>query len=741
MPTFIHPALLWGLPIIGVPVLIHLINMLRHRRVEWAAMEFLLQSQKKNRTWIILKQLLLLMMRTAAIAAVVLIVAQPILRNQFGQWFGNTKTHHIVLLDDGFSMSDRWAGTSVMDEAKAVIERIAAEAAREVQPQLFTILRFSRVSMQDHGLRPDMLTEPVNNDFAGRLEDALEEIKASQTSAGPGRAIEAIGQLLGEGNGRRRIVYIISDFRAKEWDDPTELKGQLPELCNSGVELHLVGCVETMRPNLVITSLAPQPGIRAAGVPWPVEVAVKNFGQATAREVSVLLEEDGHVRPAVTIAEIPPGRTVKGRFSVYFPTPGWHEITARLESDAVAADNFRCVTFNLPAEVPVLIVDGDTAARDAKYLSTASSPGGSVRTGIRPQIEMPKFLSIQPLDEFHAINLVNVERLDHSAVEALEQYVSNGGGLAMFLGENSSSRFLNEEFYRNGEGLFPVPIAAQAELPIDRLENAPDLQVGDHFIFRVFAEKRNNFLDTVLVHRYFAVQGGRRTADDSTTRVIARLRNAAPLAVERSFGAGRVVAFLTTAAPVWNNWALNPSFVVAVQDMQAYLAGRPSEAALHQVGSKLELTLDAAEYQPQVHFVAPEPDATTTAVVDAVPGADGSLAVSFSETGTSGIYEALLRKTDGAEITERFAFNVDPSEGDLKVVSGPELAARLPNVKYDYRRAAAFQYELGEPAGANVSDWLLYLLVVLLICEQIVAWWVSYHPPVRISSTATGGVR
>ena len=165
MPTFIHPALLWGLPIVAVPLLIHLINMLRHRRVEWAAMEFLLQSQKVNRTWIILKQLLLLLMRMAAIAAVVLIVAQPILRNQFGQWFGNTKTHHIVLLDDSFSMSDRWAGTSAMDEAKTVIERIATQSAREAQPQSFTRLRFSRAAGHDGGLRPDMLKEPINNDL------------------------------------------------------------------------------------------------------------------------------------------------------------------------------------------------------------------------------------------------------------------------------------------------------------------------------------------------------------------------------------------------------------------------------------------------------------------------------------------------------------------------------------------------------------------------------------------------
>ena len=69
---------------LAVPVLIHLINMLRHRHVEWAAMEFLLVSQKKHRTWVILKQLLLLLLRLAAIALVVLALAQPLLPDRWG---------------------------------------------------------------------------------------------------------------------------------------------------------------------------------------------------------------------------------------------------------------------------------------------------------------------------------------------------------------------------------------------------------------------------------------------------------------------------------------------------------------------------------------------------------------------------------------------------------------------------------------------------------------------------------
>ncbi len=68
---FLYPALTVGFFLALLPLLIHLINMMRHRRVKWAAMEFLLQSYKKHRKWVWLKQLLLLLARMAAVALIV----------------------------------------------------------------------------------------------------------------------------------------------------------------------------------------------------------------------------------------------------------------------------------------------------------------------------------------------------------------------------------------------------------------------------------------------------------------------------------------------------------------------------------------------------------------------------------------------------------------------------------------------------------------------------------------------
>jgi hypothetical protein len=103
----------------------------------------------------------------------------------------------------------------------------------------------------------------------------------------------------------------------------------------------------------------------------------------------------------------------------------------------------------------------------------------------------------------------------------------------------------------------------------------------------------------------------------------------------------------------------------------------------------------------------------------------------FSDTSSSGVYEAQLTTTDNANEVRRFAVNVEAEEGDLAAIDRDRLAARLEGVRYDYRRAGDFQFAPHELAGSNLSDWLLYLLVFGLIGEQLLAYSASYHPPAK----------
>ncbi|MBN2294230.1 MAG: BatA domain-containing protein [Pirellulales bacterium] len=750
MPTFVYPSLLWGLLIISVPVLIHLINMMRHHRVRWAAMEFLLASHKKNRTWVLLKQLLLLLLRMAIVAVVVAAIAQPLLRSDLAGFLGHSKTHHIILLDDSFSMSDRWADTSVMERGKAVIQRIGTVAAERSEQQVFTLLRFSRAGQVGSGTQPDILEEAVDTQFAARLAKLLEPITASQTAADPLQAVAAVEQLLGESDGERRVVYLVSDFRSRDWNDPEELRQRLRELSTAGVELRLVNCVESARPNLAISSLHPASGTRVAGVPLFMEVTLENFDTKPARNVSVVLQEDGHSRPAVKVSEIPSRGMVKQRFQASFPTSGEHCISARLQDDAVAADNSRWAVVDLPTDVPVLIIDDEPKALDGWFLQSALSPGGSVRTGISARIETSRYLNMNSLDEFDSIYLCNVDRLDTAAIEALEAYVSAGGGLAVFLGPRTRSLTVNEELYRNGEGFFPLPLGRAVELEVDRLEQQPDLDVVDHPLFEIFKGERNSFLGTVSIDKYFATTKNWTPVADSGTQVIGRLRNAAPLIVESRFGKGRVVTFLTTASPTWNNWARNnPSFVVIVQELQSYIARRSDSGHSRLVGNPLDIELDADSYAPAVRFLPPadmDLGADTTGanrtetgstidtmgvMVNATPTTEGLLRASLPKTDRAGIYEAQLTNIDGRSQLRRYAINVDATEGDLQTIPNAELRSQLAGVDYEFLRAVDFELEALEEAGYNLGDFLLCMLVLMLLGEQILAYSASYHPPIR----------
>ena len=80
MSPFLNPWFAWaGLGLASIPIIIPLINRRRLRRLEWAAMEFLLLAMKKNRRRLRLEHLILLLCRIALMALIGLFLARPFL--------------------------------------------------------------------------------------------------------------------------------------------------------------------------------------------------------------------------------------------------------------------------------------------------------------------------------------------------------------------------------------------------------------------------------------------------------------------------------------------------------------------------------------------------------------------------------------------------------------------------------------------------------------------------------------
>ena len=788
---FIHPALAWGFLLVGVPVLIHLINMMRHRRVKWAAMEFLLASYKRHRNWVWLKQLLLLLMRMAAIAAAVAMLAQLTTPDRWSTLLGGKTTHHFILLDDSYSMSDTSGNARAYDRAMQVIRRIGSMAADQQTEQKITLLRFSQVAgPEDRGEQqkaaatqeapiPLSSTYTADRDFDVWLEAHNREHDITQLAVGPQEALDVARQLVQDSPDENLVVYVVSDFRAREWENPASLKTTLRQLDEAGARINLVRCVQQARPNLAIMELVPAEGTQAAGVPLFINVKVRNFGTATARNVQLKIQSryfdtdvDQHRKgqqprgsvdelPVEPIESIGPGQTALRKIQAYFPGPGYHVIKASLPDDAVPTDNHRWCVIDFPISVPVLIVDGDTGQRGAFFLASAFEPGSRARTGIQPLVKTDAFLRdsrLEQLNAYQSIYLLDVPRLDMRAVRNLQEYVQQGGGLCIFLGPNVQRDFYHL-FYDQGRGLFPVPLDRQDLLTPDIDEQSPDFHVVDHPVFRVFRGDRNPFVSGITISQYFRISEHWSPEPQSSTQVIARLRNRQPLVVERRYGDGYVLTFMTTITPQWNNWAHDPSYIVMLLDMQSHLAAPRRIQHPRMVGTPIDLELDPARYQGDLTFLAPGaiPDSprtidTRAIRVPATSESDGNANAGAAnrraslgrspdgdrrsgETNFSGVYEARIATKDGANEIRRYALNVDGTEGDLALIPVRRLAEKLDPVRFEFHSSDDFGYAATDEAGTNWSSLILLFLVGWLLLEQLTAYAFSYHP------VAGGGAR
>ena len=756
---FIYQPLTWAFLLVLVPVLIHLINLVRQQRVKWAAMEFLLESHKKHRRWIWLKQLILLLIRMLAVAAVVAMLAGLVTQDQWSI-LGGQATHHFIVVDDSMSMSDRSNEGRALDAAGQALRRIAEQLAQQPTPQMVTLLRYSQASRQ--GQAADLNAALVDADFVEVMEEQRRQLDVTELAIEAAPALEIVERLLREVPERRRVVYVLSDFRTTEWDQSSELRESLRDLRRQDAEIHFIRCAAGQHQNVALTELAPEPGTLAAGVPFLVNVKVKNFGPTAAQQVPIrigarsfpegVFVASGDQTPeeqvtTLLIDEVPAGEVASRQAQLKFVRAGQHVVEASLTADAVAADNRRLCLIDLPPAIPVLLIDGSGQEEEAFFLKAVFSPGRVV-TGIQAVSRSASYLrdvADAEIDKYAAIYLLNVDQLEPRAISALDRYLRKGGGVAVFPGPLSDPRFLNE-LYDDGSGWFPLRVGAVKET-FRTGADQPDLQVNDHPIFRALVDeggKNRPLTRQIRIDRYLTTDPQWTSAEHPGTEVLAAVRGEDPLVISRRIGAGQVVAFLTTASPTWNNWARGPTYPVVLLQLHAFLSAPRHAVSTNVTGQPIQLQLDVARFRPEIAFHLPGLAAGSggaPALIKKEPDTapDDSPLLTFSlgmgagstrtgETDRSGVYVAQAETLEGQPEQRRLVVNVPVDEGDLAMLESQELTEQLEDIKVVVHDAQEMDYEAAGQDGFAWSQLLAMMLVVLFVGEQLFAYSASYHP-------------
>ena len=754
---FLNPAFFWpGVALVSVPIIIHLINRLQYRRVRFAAMEFLLASEQKNRRRVLLEQLLLLLLRIIIVLLLMALIARMILSADELTLFRGAKSHHVVLLDDSGSMRDRIGDTSAFDDAKAVVRRLVSEGANRPGTQRLTLLLASRPDETLAGLSERDINDALVDEVSTRLED----LPCTHQTVDMAAALEAVKQRLAGDQTDLKQLHVISDFRRRDWFDNKSIAAVLRTLDENDVAVNLVRAVESPHENLAVTELSGAVEVAAAGVPVAFQVKVANYGTRAAEGVRVAMTVDGRPVPRNVVFEsIEAGAEVTRQFDLAFDNAGAHRLAVSLESDSIDQDNTRYLAVQVPDSNPVLIIDGTPNWEQGQYIADALAADRSI-TGYTATLDGPDYLRKFPLDGFHVIYLVNVPELPADGLDALEKYVAGGGGLAWFMGDSVLPAFYNDKLYKQGEGLFPAPLAnAPAALPRDEAGlSGPDVAPTSHPVLAILGGAENPFLDLLFVNEYYPLdsQWVFETLPDSTqvTRV-ASLRDKQPLMLEHVYGNGRVFTCLTAAGPLltprgdqWNNWANgppSPAYAVFQLDLAKHLARRDRALPAHIVGEPIEREFSRALYADDVEFVSPDNQVAQIKAVTVEAGAEEQpataeaalrpLSASFRETDAPGFYAVRMTTSDRQQQEQLLAFNVPAEESTLELASDEQIRAEAgPMKQLTIQAPGVFDWIRSESPGEDIRWLVLLALIVFAVCEQALAYRLSYHP--RAGGTA-----
>src|SRR3972149_11668358 len=96
--SFLYPIFLYGPLAASLPILIHLLNRRKVKRIRFPAVRFILLSQKRISRSYRLRHWLLLALRTLAVVCLALLLANPIFQIGAGLFAGGGPVDLVALL-------------------------------------------------------------------------------------------------------------------------------------------------------------------------------------------------------------------------------------------------------------------------------------------------------------------------------------------------------------------------------------------------------------------------------------------------------------------------------------------------------------------------------------------------------------------------------------------------------------------------------------------------------------------
>lgn len=767
--SFLAPFMLWGTLAASIPIALHFFFRSRYRTVPWAAMKFLLTSVEQTSRRLKFQELLLLAVRCLVLILLALAFARPLSTVVRGEGRGDA-VDAVFVFDTSYSMGAGDGSMSRLDrarqEALKVIDQLPAHSTVQV------ITCADRAAL----LGP---RSPANIDQARHLVQNL-PLTSLATDLYPGVA-EATG-VLQRGQASNKELYIFSDMQKLGWEQQTGDLTRALQNINEKTTVFLVRCGTRKLANVAVTGIAPQSGVPRPGERVGFAVVVKNTGSEPVEKLKVSLAVDGNDKNAESqeIPKIMPGDTRAVTLTGKLEKPGLRLLTARINHDDMEGDNRFDQVILVREKVGVLVVDGGVHEREPEksssyYLMHALLPitdAGLAKHYLQPRLVAPRLAAPALLAKQELCILVNValqadpknpkgaQVLPADFVEELAKFVRQGHGLIIYAGDNVDPEAYNRILGKK-HGLLPLPLKAVAEQQKPWLLNRNSAALPAYWKFK--DDDYFQDFNSIEVFKFMEVEEPVRKEPQKAAvephgdsppskdgkpdplTIAFRYNNGKPAVVSRKIDSGEAI-FITTAAdlgwkatspdPTWTNWPLNKTHIPFVDVTVSYLLHGQTQSYNVVAGEKL----DWYPTEKQEHaYTLIYPDGKNVRLGQPELNKSKRKVVTASELPTAGIYRMVATRPAGVHSEDATILEpeLDKSSGspvavvpdlresqDLGTLTSEQLDERLGFRPIHLTAGMDTPNQgLGDRLNREWTMWLLLAVLVLAVCESLLAFW------------------
>ncbi len=473
---FINPFYLFGLLAIAIPIIIHLFNFRRFKKVYFTNVKFLkeveISTKKQNK----IRNRLLLFTRILSIILLVLLFAQPFFPNKEEKLVEKGLNAVVVFVDNSFSMQNQGRQGRLLDEAK--------QNAKEITEQYNSNDLFLLLTMDLEGRHQQF----VNKD---KFIELLNQVEISPSSEFNSKLISRSFDLLNTKHGFNKRIFFVSDFQAPSFDVSNFPKDSL-------IKTLLVPLNANNIDNIYVDSISFVDPIFQVGQNIVLNVRIVNKSEKKAEKVSVKLFINNK-QISVSSADIDKNQSQIVKLNFTLKEHGIQHGRVSIIDNPITFDDDFFFTLQTSPKLEILSINSNNPN---PYLSRLFSNNNEIE--IKNMSE--KTIDFNDFDNYSFIILNELSEFSSGLVSEIKRFREQGGDILIVPSEK-----MNLQSFQNAMQSLQIPYFSEL---IKKQNKVSIINQNNKLYKGVFSQDVEN-IEMPTAKQYFKLSSSSQTARES----------------------------------------------------------------------------------------------------------------------------------------------------------------------------------------------------------------------------------